>query len=146
MPRIQNPEIAAVVAQMARGSQSPVKDGTLSPALQPYTYGQNGADFQAVPGPTKMMAAHPSFAVGTKERLPQVPIMDVASGGPARTGPGLLEGQMFGAPRVSHTTGEKGMGPLQMDPEAVIDMLMSMGLPEPVIQQALQEMGYQYGG
>jgi len=146
MARIQNPAIAQVVAQMARGSKSPVKDGTLSPAVQAYTYGQNGADFQAVPGSDKLTAAHPSFAAGTKERMPQVPIMDVASGGPARTGPGPLEGQMFGAPRVSHTTGEKGMGPLQMDPEAVIDMLMAMGLPEPVIQQALQEMGYQYGG
>jgi len=98
-----------------------------------------------VPGPTTMSQAHPSFAVGTRERMPQTPVMAVADGGPARTGPGPLEGQMFGAPRVSHTTGEKGMGPLQMDPEAVIDMLMSMGLPEPMIQQALQEMGYQYG-
>jgi len=146
MPGIQNPQIAEVVAQLARGSKSPVKDGTLSPAVQAYSYDANGSNFQAIPGPTTLSAAHPSFAVGTKERMPQVPIMDVASGGPARTGPGPLEGQMFGAPRLSHTTGEKGMGPLEMDPEAVVEMLTAMGLPEPVIQQALQEMGFQYGG
>ena len=146
MPGIQNPAIAQVVAQMARGSKSPVKDGTLSPAMQPYTYGANGANFEAVPGPTTMSQAHPSFAVGTRERMPQVPIMDVADAGPARTGPGPLEGQMFGAPRVSHTIDEKGVGQLTTDPQAVIDMLMSMGMPEVMIQKTLREMGYLYGG
>jgi len=46
-----------------------------------------------------------------------------------------MEGRDFGPTRLSHTGAEKGG-----DIEAVIDMLVSMGLPQPVIQQIIMEM------
>lgn len=136
MPRVDNPAVAAVVAQLARGSRSPVKDGTLSPALQAYSYDRHGGNFQVAPGPEKMDRKHPVTSGGAPGG-PQVPIMAVGPSGGPRTRPGPMEGRDFGPDRVSHTRGEKG----QADGEAVIDMLMAMGLPQPVIMQILQEMG-----
>ena len=38
---------------------------------------------------------------------------------------------------------EKGAGVLTTDPTAIIDMLLSMGIPEELVQGVLREMGYQ---
>jgi hypothetical protein len=141
--RVQNPAVAEVVSQLARGSKTPVKDGTLRQAISPYTYDKFGGNFESAPGPTAMDRVHPEAGTGPKLSMGQTPLMAVSPGGGPSTIPGPQEGYNFGAPRVSHTMNEKGMGVLTQDPEAVIDMLMAMGVPEPMIQQALMEMGYQ---
>jgi len=139
MPGIDNPTIAAVVAQLARGSKSPVRDGVISTAVQPYTYDRHGGNFEAVPGPTRMDQTHPSSAPGRRAPGPQVPLMAERPGAPSGTKPGPMEGRDFGPDRLSHTGSEKGNMP---DPEAILDMLMTMGLPPQEIQQILMEMGY----
>jgi hypothetical protein len=50
-----------------------------------------------------------------------------------------MEGQQFGPERLSHTGDERGMGQVG-DQEAVVDMLLAMGLPPDVIQQILMQM------
>ena len=136
MPGVQNPAIAEIVAQLARGSQSPVKDPTLSPAVQPYSYDRHGGNFTAIPGPESDGGTTPVDTGPVKPGGPQVPIMGVGRGGPSSTMPGPMEGRDFGPQRLSHTGDERGMG----DQEAVVDMLMAMGLPQEVIQQIIMEM------
>jgi len=135
MQGVQNPAIAAVVAQLARGSRSPVKDGSLSNAIQPYSYDRHGGNFEAVPGPASDGGTTPRDTGPVKPGGPQAPIMAVSPGGAPSTTPGPMEGQEFGPERLSHTGDERGG-----DQEAVVDMLLAMGLPPDVIQQILMQM------
>lgn len=135
MPGVQNPAIAAIISQLAGGSQSPVKDGTLSSAVQPYSYDRHGGNFEAIPGPASDGGTTPIDTGPVKPGGPQVPILTPGPGGPAQTMPGPMEGQMFGPERLSHTGDERGG-----DQEAVVDMLLAMGLPPEAIQQILMQM------
>ena len=143
MLSIQNKAIADVVSRLARGSAQPVQDGVLRQAVSPYSYDAQGSNFESVPGPTGMDQVHPEAGTGPNLSLGQTPLMAVTPGAAARTGPGALEGRDFGAPRVSHTGMERGAGVLTTDPQAIMEMLASMGLPDELIMQALAEMGYQ---
>jgi len=120
-----------------------VQDGTLRQAVSPYSYDRHGGNFESLPGPTVMDQVHPEAGAGPQLSMGQTPLMAVTPGAAPRTSPDDMEGQNFGQPRVSHTMNEKGAGVLTESPEAIIDMLMAMGLPEPMIFQALREMGYQ---
>src|SRR5262245_56153922 len=143
MPRIQNPAVAQVVSQLARGSKQPVHDGTIRPAISPYTYDRHGGNFEAVQGPSTMDQVHPAVGVGPDLSLGQTPLMAVTAGGPPRTSPDDFEGQDFGRTRLSHTRGEKGMGVLTVPPEDMIEMLRAMGLPDQVVRVTMMQMGYQ---
>jgi hypothetical protein len=135
MQGVQNPAIAEIVAQLARGSQSPVKDGTLSSAVQPYSYDRHGGNFEAIPGPASDGGTTPVDTGPVKPGGPQVPLMAVGRAGPSSTMPGPMEGRDFGPSRLSHTGDERGG-----DQEAVVDMLLAMGLPPEAIQQILMQM------
>lgn len=142
----QNPAIAKVVSAMAGGDKNPVKDGTLRQVVNPFSYDSRSGNYESSPGPSRTEQAHPDMSAGRNPSMGQSPLMAVSSGAASRTSPGAMEGRDFGAPRVSHTGMERGKGVLTTNPEAVIEMLLAMGIPEPQIQGVLREMGYQYGG
>ena len=140
---VQNPAVAQIVAQLAKGSRRPVQDGTLRQSIDPYTYDEYGSNFESVPGPGKFDQPHPEAGTGPNLSLGQTPLMTVRPGAPPRTSPEEMEGRDFGAERIPHTMAEKGAGVLTTDPTAIIDMLLSMGIPEELVQGVLREMGYQ---
>lgn len=144
MPGVENKAIAEIISQMAQGSNKPVKDGVLRQAISPYTYDSQGQNFESVPGGT-LDQTHPDAGPGPRPAYTETPLMAVSTGAAPRTRPSALEGVDFGAPRLSHTGGEKGLGVLTADPQAMMEMLMAMGIPEPMIAGVLREMGYQYG-
>lgn len=141
----QNAAIAQIIASMAQGSKRPVNDGTLRQSISPYMYNAQG-DFESVPGPSKLDQTHPEAGAGPRPAYAQTPLMAVTPGAAPRTTPGALEGRDFGGSRVSHTGMEKGAGVLTTDPQAIVEMLLAMGIPENMIAGVVREMGYQYGG